>query len=86
MRLLDLYCGAGGAGRGYELAGFDEIVGVDNKPQPNYPYDVHLGQTRSSTWPRTARSTMQIHASPPCQGYSRHAQPARGCAGASTRC
>ena len=28
-RLLDLYCGAGGAAMGYHRAGFDEIVGVD---------------------------------------------------------
>ena len=33
-RLLDLFCGAGGAGMGYHRAGFDEIVGVDINPQP----------------------------------------------------
>lgn len=27
-KLLDLYCGAGGAARGYQMAGF-EVVGVD---------------------------------------------------------
>lgn len=29
MRLLDLFCGAGGAAMGYHRAGFEEIVGVD---------------------------------------------------------
>ena len=36
--VIDLYCGAGGAARGYTDAGF-EVIGVDLHPQPNYPYE-----------------------------------------------
>ena len=69
MRLLDLYCGAGGAALGYHRAGFDEIVGVDVKPQPRYPFEFVRADALEYLAERGGDFDA-IHASPPCQGYS----------------
>lgn len=37
VRLLDLFCCAGGAGEGYRMAGF-EVTGVDMVQQPKNPH------------------------------------------------
>ena len=73
-RLLDLFCGAGGAGAGYARAGF-EVVGVDIKPQPNYPFQFVQGDALEvlagvGEWFRGWVETFDvIHASPPCQTH-----------------
>ena len=67
-RLLDLFCGAGGCSVGYSRAGFD-VVGVDLKPQPNYPYEFHQGDALALT-PWVVENFDAIHASPPCQAFS----------------
>lgn len=65
-RLLDLFCGAGGAARGYQLAGF-HVTGVDIRPMPRYAGDVFV-QADAMEFPLDGFDA--IHASPPCQAYS----------------
>lgn len=68
LRLLDLFCCAGGAGMGYHQAGFD-VIGVDLSPQPNYPF-AFIQHDALTLDMRFLRSFDAIHASPPCQHYS----------------
>lgn len=68
FKLLDLYCGGGSAGYGYEKAGFD-VTGVDLFPQKRHrgkfiqsdaiEYLLEYGHLYDA-----------VHASPPCQEYS----------------
>lgn len=67
-RLLDLFCGAGGAGMGYHQAGF-EVVGVDLAPQKHYPFEFHkvdAFEYLAEHW----QEFDAIHASPPCQKFT----------------
>jgi DNA (cytosine-5)-methyltransferase 1 len=68
MRLLDLFCGAGGAGTGYHRAGF-EVVGVDCKPQKHYPFEFHQADAFEYL-ANYGHLFHVIHASPPCQAYT----------------
>lgn len=78
LRLLDLYCCAGGASKGYSDAGF-EVVGCDIQHQPHYTFEfyqddaLHALDTLLSgkQWNGYSLSDFAaIHASPECKGYT----------------
>lgn len=67
MKLLDLFCGAGGASRGYQQAGF-HVTGIDLKPQPNYAGDLFIQGNVLELDPEWIAANFDaVHASPPCQ-------------------
>lgn len=74
MKLLDLFCGAGGCSVGYYRAGFTEIWGVDIKHQKRYPFNFikcdALGFLRHLILSGEIEYFDLIHASPPCQVHS----------------
>lgn len=71
-KLLDLFCGAGGASVGYHRAGF-EVVGVDVRWQRRFPFRFVWNDALSymRLHKDEIRATYSaVHASPPCQDYS----------------
>ena len=69
MIALDLFCGGGGAARGILAAGFDEIVGIDNKNhRKSYPGHFILGDALRP--PVRLEDFDFVWASPPCQAFS----------------
>ena len=80
MKLLDLYCKAGGASKGYQLASF-EVVGVDIKKQKRYPFKfIQADCLELMKDMEFLKSFDVIAASPPCQTHSitQHLRNAQG--------
>ena len=79
-RLLDLFCGGGGAAMGYHRAGFS-VYGIDNKFQKHYPFPFLLmdaleamdrllrgdGLTFNNGKTLYLKGFDAYHASPPCK-------------------
>jgi DNA (cytosine-5)-methyltransferase 1 len=89
VRILDLFCGAGGAAMGYHRAFPDaEIIGVDIAPQPHYPFEFVQADAMAFAWRMEGRrygagSFGLIHASPPCQAHTTMSNRHRGKGGAA---
>lgn len=70
-QLLDLFCGEGGAARGYMDAGW-RVHGVDLKGSVGnrYPGSDFIEADALAVLAKYGHEYDAIHASPPCQGYS----------------
>lgn len=75
LRALDLFCGAGGATKGLQRAGF-QVTGIDHRPQPRYCGDQFIRADALAPPVRLGDFDF-IWASPPCQRWTALAQ-ARG--------
>jgi DNA (cytosine-5)-methyltransferase 1 len=70
-RLLDLFCGQGGAGWGYHLAGFD-VTGIDIRPMPRHPQQMAFVHGDALEYLEAhGHEYDAVHASPPCSPHTK---------------
>ena len=86
LTYVDLFCGAGGVSKGFELAGFEGIAAIDffkeavETHRKNIKCDVIFGDITDENVKSELYDTVErnlngreldvLHASPPCQGFS----------------
>lgn len=68
-RILDMYCGDGGAAMGYHQAGF-EVVGVDIRERHRFPFRYVQGSVLKLRPAWIRKNFQAVHASPPCQAHT----------------
>jgi DNA (cytosine-5)-methyltransferase 1 len=68
-KVLDLFCGAGGASMGLWRAGFD-VTGIDIVSMPNYPFEFHRADALEYV-AEHGHKFDAFWAGPPCQRYSK---------------
>lgn len=74
LRFIDLFCGCGGLGLGFKLAGFESVYAVDNNHAAALTYQKNFGH---EVFEGDIRTLKEIHVKadvliggPPCQGFS----------------
>ena len=67
LNVLDIFCGGGGASMGLHQASFQNIVGIDIKPQPEYPFPFIQVDVNAI---KSIQGFDLVWASPPCQAFS----------------
>lgn len=78
LRLLDGCGKAGGAGMGYDRAGF-EVIGLDKDPQPRYPFEFIQGDILAALDDPVFMARFNaVHVSPPCQKFTAYRRRGAG--------
>ena len=70
MRVIDLFCGAGGAGLGLHRAGHELVLGVDHDRDAAATHAANLPGLVSAAFPAVFPAAELLWASPPCPEFS----------------
>lgn len=79
LRVLDLFCGAGGLSLGFSMAGFDIVAGVDNDTEALETYSINFPTAKAIYQDLSCLSDSSVATfndidvmlgGPPCQGFS----------------